>query len=216
MSVSNSNESAKPATPRSWLQSHFRVPRGWVGRWVGWFMSRENRRMNRLTVGLLHVAEDDDVLEIGFGPGHAIELLVTHTAARTIAGIDVSDVMVQQALARNDQAVAAGRVMLLMGTVQALPFADGQFSKVFAVSNFRIWDNRREALQEIHRVLRPGGRLVLSLRRAEVKPHWWSSPGLTPRQLAEDVRLIEGQSFRNVRTAKSSFVRRTVCIVAEK
>lgn len=179
-------------------------------------MARENRRMNRLTVGLLRVDKGDDVLEIGFGPGHAIELLVTRTAARTIAGIDVSDVMVQQALSRNEPAVTAGRVVLLQGEVHALPFADGQFSKVFAVSNFRIWPQRGAALDEIRRVLRPGGTLVLSLRHAEAKPHWWSSPGLTPAQLADDIRLIGQHGFSNVRMEKSRFVHRTVCIVADR
>ena len=56
------------------LQSQFCLPRGVLGRVVGWVMSRENERMNRATVDLLRAGPQDHVLELGFGPGQAIEL----------------------------------------------------------------------------------------------------------------------------------------------
>ena len=209
---SSRRSSAKP----SLIQRQFRLPQGSLGRIVGWVMAGENRRMNQMAIDWLDVGPGEDVLEIGFGPGHALELLVERTAARAIAGIDLSSVMVDQAVARNRQAIDAGRVSLALGSVDALPFADGQFSRVLAVSNFHIWPSRAAGLREVHRVLRPGGRLVLCARRKLASPWPWSSPGISAAQLRQDQELLEECGFHDVHLATRKVKRRLACLVASK
>src|SRR4051794_14033765 len=104
------------------LQSQFCLPRGVLGRVVGWVMSRENARMNRATVDLLRAGPQDQVLELGFGPGQAIDLLVKRSPAQWIAGVDPSDVMIEQATALNQDSIDAGRVALFRATAEKLPF----------------------------------------------------------------------------------------------
>ena len=53
--------------------------------------------MNRHAVGLLEVRPDDRVLEIGFGPGKQIQLPARRATAGLVAGVDLSEVMVEQA-----------------------------------------------------------------------------------------------------------------------
>ena len=158
----------------------------------------------------------DDVLEIGFGPGHGIKLLVRETPARSISGVDPSNEMVGQALARNQAAVEEGRVRLMVARSKKLPFAECQFSRVVAVSNFHVWPSLSEGLSEIHRVLKDDGILVVSLRRALRSPWPWSSPGLTLEELQADQRLLEECGFRRVRMATRKYRRRNVCLVAAK
>ncbi len=196
------------------LQKQFCLPRGLVGRLIGWFMARDNERMNRVAIESLAITPDDDVLEIGFGPGQAIELIVKRTAARRIAGVDPSAIMVEQARARNRESVDSGRVSLVQATVDALPFEDQQFSKVCAISNFRIWPDRARGLAETRRVMRPGGTLALCVRQAAKRPHWWSSPGVTRRELEEACRLVAEAGFRAVTIVRRKFAHRAVCIVA--
>jgi ubiquinone/menaquinone biosynthesis C-methylase UbiE len=200
----------------SLMQRQFRQPAGPLGRVVGWVIARENRRMNRMAVEWLDVHAGDDVLEIGFGPGHGIELLVKRTAARSIVGIDPSPVMIEQAVARNREAVAAGQVQLVLGDVDAMPFADGQFSRVVAVSNFHVWPSRREGVAEIRRVLREDGMLVLCLRRAKKSPWPWTSPGVSLEQLHQDQKLLEEVGFRRVHLATRKLGRRIQCLLARK
>jgi SAM-dependent methyltransferase len=206
----------KHASEKSVAQRQFTRPQGLIGRIVGWVMAGENRHMNQMAIDWLDVGPGDDVLEIGFGPGHALELLVERTAARTIAGIDLSPVMIEQAVARNRQAIDAGRVSLALGSVDALPFADGQFSRVMAVSNFHIWPSRELGLREIYRVLRDGGKLVLCARRALESPWPWSSPGVSAAQLRKDQSLLEDCGFRDVYLATRKGKRRLACLVAAK
>jgi ubiquinone/menaquinone biosynthesis C-methylase UbiE len=197
-------------------QQQFSLPTGWLGRCAGWFMAAENRRMNRMAIESLDVGSQDDVLEVGFGPGHAIELLATKTRARSICGIDPSPVMVRQAIARNQEAVDAGRVKLAAGNVEALPFRDGQFTRVVAVSNFHVWESCARGLAEIHRVLADDGLLVIS-QRLKLDSSWpWSSPGVSMHRVREDQKLLERQGFRQVEIATRKARRTNVCLTARK
>ena len=197
------------------LQDQFTLPHGLVGRFVGWLMARSNAEMNHVAVDMLAVKPADEVLEIGFGPGHAIDLLVTRTAARFIAGVDPSAEMVDQARSRNQEAVDAGRVALVQAAADQLPFDSGRFSCALAVSNFLIWDNPKRALHEIHRVLRHNGRLILCLRRAPRTPRWWKSPGATANEINASLDLLATAGFRRVRMVERRLKRRLVCLVAE-
>lgn len=200
----------------SLAQRQFRLPRGLFGRLAGWYMAGENRRLNQMAVDWLDVAAGDDVLEIGFGPGHAIELLCAQTAAGTVTGIDPSAEMVDQAVARNQAAIDAGRTRLLLGDVVRLPIADQAFNRVVAVSNFHIWPSRADGLSEVFRVLRRGGRLVLAVRRALKRPWPWSSPGVSLAQLDRDQALLRKTGFSQVHLATRKQGRRNVCLVADK
>jgi len=97
-----------------------------------------------------------DVLEIGVGTG--LNLALYRPDVR-LSGIDLSPEMLELARAR---ALALGReVRLSIGDAQALEFEDQSFdTAVFSLSLCTIPDDRR-AIAEAHRVLRPGGRLVL-------------------------------------------------------
>lgn len=198
----------------SLTQRQFRLPRGVFGRLAGWYMARENRHLNEMAIEWLDVRSNDDVLEIGFGPGHGLELLITTTPARTVTGLDPSSEMADQALARNYDAVQASRLRVLVGVVEAMPFADGQFSRVVAVSNFHVWPSRAQGLDEIRRVLRPRGKLVLALRRAMKSPWPWSSPGLSPEMLRKDQHLLESRGFQDVLLATRKRRRSNCCLVA--
>jgi SAM-dependent methyltransferase len=198
------------------LQSQFCLPRGVLGRVVGWVMARENDRMNRATVDTVRAGPEDHVLEIGFGPGQAIELLVKRSAARWIAGVDPSDVMIDQATALNQDSIEAGRVALFRATAEQLPFPDGSFSKAFAINNFQIWSSPQAGLVEVRRVLKPAGTLVLCLRRAAKRPHFWTSPGLTPAEIDDVRRMLERNGFDQVRVVHRRLAPRTVCLLASK
>src|SRR4029453_3813261 len=99
-------------------------PRGVAGRLEGWLFAHRpsNRQRNRWVVSLLEVQPTDRVLEVGFGPGIAIaELSPRVGPPGNVWGIDHSEVMLQQATRRNAAAIAAGRVTLTLGTVEAPP-----------------------------------------------------------------------------------------------
>lgn len=143
----------------------FSRPVGVLGAVAGWLMARKNAPLAAEVAARLAPEPDAHVLELGFGPG----LLVAELAARAprglVAGVDVSNVMLRQARRRNRWAVRAGRVDLRAGCATRLPFPDATFDAVCSVNSLPFWPSSLDGLRELRRVLRPGGRAVIALRR---------------------------------------------------
>ena len=101
----------------------------------------------------------ETVLDAGSGAGHTA-LAVAPYAAR-VTSVDLSASMLAQgrrlALDRG-----LGNVHFEVGDVEALTFADGSFDVVTSRYSAHHWPHPQVALREIHRVLRRGGRFVLS------------------------------------------------------
>jgi SAM-dependent methyltransferase len=89
------------------------------------------------------------VLDVGAGTGKLTRLLVS-SGARVVA---VEPIPEMRALIDGAEAVD--------GTAEELPFADGE-ADVIAVAQAFHWFDHARALPELHRVLRPGGRLALA------------------------------------------------------
>ena len=149
------------------FNSQFAHPQGWVGRFVGVILALENRTRNAWVISLLGLQPGDQVLEIGFGPGQAIQEIVKLAPTGFVAGIDLSETMVAQASKRNAAAIRSGRVLLQQGGEAPLPFEDNKFDKVFAVNSMQFWSDPGAGLQEVRRVLKPEGRVVIT-----IQPMW--------------------------------------------
>jgi SAM-dependent methyltransferase len=99
------------------------------------------------------VGAGSSVLDIGCGSGLALSL-ADQRGART-SGIDISAPLLAVARAR----VPAAE--LREGGLDVLPFADASFDAVLAINALQFAADPAGALREVHRVLRPGGRLAI-------------------------------------------------------
>ena len=172
------------------LSRMFGRPEGLLGRLGGVILARANRSFAEEMVALLGIAPGDRVLEVGFGPGVAIELLARATPAGSVAGIDVSREMVRQAAVRNAAAIRTGKVVLRHGTVERMPFEDAAFDLALAINSLQVWPDVDGGLREIRRVLRPGGRLALAFTPRSGQPRHGLSERLEANGFA-DARLVE-------------------------
>jgi ubiquinone/menaquinone biosynthesis C-methylase UbiE len=143
------------------ISAQFHKPTGVIGQIVGWVLAAENRDRNTWAVSLLDVQSYHRVLEIGFGPGLAIEAAARKAVVGLVAGIDHSDVMVQQASRRSSAAIRQGRVDLRLGDPSLIPYENGFFNSVLTVNAFHMWEDQAKGLSEVWRVLKPGGKLVI-------------------------------------------------------
>jgi len=143
------------------LMRMFGRPEGILGRLGGVIMARVNRDAAAQVIELLDVRPDDKVLEVGFGPGVAIQLLLHRVPAGSVAGVDQSQEMVRQAAARNADALRSRRVDLRYGSVERLLFADETFDKALAINSMQAWPDAGAGLREIRRVLKHGGNIAL-------------------------------------------------------
>src|SRR5215510_6757123 len=75
---------------RNLLMRMFGRPEGLLGRLGGVIMARVNRDAAGQIIEMLDLRPDDKVLEVGFGPGVAVELVLQCVPAGSVAGIDYS------------------------------------------------------------------------------------------------------------------------------
>jgi ubiquinone/menaquinone biosynthesis C-methylase UbiE len=143
------------------LMRMFGRPEGVLGRLGGVIMARVNRDAATQAIELLDVHPDDKILEVGFGPGVAVQLLLQLVPTGSVAGVDRSQEMVRQAADRNADARRSRRVDLRLGSVERLPFADEAFDKALAINSMQAWPDAHAGLREILRVLKHGGSIVL-------------------------------------------------------
>ena len=114
---------------QKYIDAQYRQPSGLVGRWIGSKMARQHRPETAWTVRLLDVQPTNHVLEVGFGPGIAVQAVARRASSGLVAGVDVSPTMVAAASRRNANAVFAGRVDLRQGDAAHLPFAGAGFDE---------------------------------------------------------------------------------------
>ncbi len=134
-------------------------PTGFFGGIMGRLMNRHNARLNAFAVQHLEVTSADRVLEIGFGGGVNLPLFVARAAF--LAGLDRSPDVVARAQSKYAAAVSAGRAEFREGNVEKIPFDAGSFTKVCTVNTIYFWRSLEAGFSEIHRVLSPGGRVVV-------------------------------------------------------
>lgn len=141
----------------------FGKPQGFLGRIAGRLMATTGIRQNQWTLSLLQIEKTDHVLEIGFGPGIATELVSNVIQNGFYLGIDYSDVMLQQATKRNKQAIQEGRVQLKLADVNQLPVLDQTFDKVFSVNSIIFWKDPVSSLKTIRKMMKPNAQIALTV-----------------------------------------------------
>jgi len=107
-----------------------------------------------------------DVLEIGVGAGTHAELLARH--ARSFTGIDLTESAVTLTARRMQLFDLAARVERM--DAESLRFPDGSFDFIWTWGVIHHSANTRRVLEEMRRVLRPGGRAVVMVYHR----NWWN------------------------------------------
>jgi ubiquinone/menaquinone biosynthesis C-methylase UbiE len=97
------------------------------------------------------------VLDVGCGSGALLNAVVQSRSPVLAAGIDLSLAMTLRANRK-----LAGRASVLVGDAEELPFTSDRFDVVLSSSSFHFWPDPKRALLEFRRVLRPGGRIVIT------------------------------------------------------
>jgi len=142
---------------------------GMEGRTARWYArTRKNemadfRQQAEKIAALLH--NSNDVLEVAPGPGYfAIEL--AKLGNFHITALDISKTFVEIATANARQVGVS--INFQLGNAAAMPFADNSFDLVYCSAAFKNFSEPVKALDEMFRVLRPGGQAIIHDLRKDV------------------------------------------------
>ena len=130
-------------------------------------------------VALAGLGSDHHVLDIGTGTGIvALRAVAATGPSGRVVGIDLSDGMLEVARQNAKEQGFADRVEFQKMDAESLECPDRSFDAVLSLFALRHFPHPKAALQEMHRVLRPGGRLVLAVGSGAP---WLSFVGLAHR-----------------------------------
>ena len=137
-------------------------PSGLIGRLIlAPMWNRRNSPLNDMAFERLGLRPDDRVLEVGFGGGYLIGRMAVVVTEGRLAGVDVSQAMVDVCSNRFRALVRAGRLDLRCANAESLPYPDGHFDKACTINSIFYWPDAQQVIRELSRVLEPGGRLVM-------------------------------------------------------
>ncbi len=142
-----------------------------LSRWYDLFASSE-KKFTDIGLEMLAVQSGEDVLEIGFGTGHALLKLARAAKPAIVHGIDISSKM--RAIAENKlrRENLNDSVSLKTGDAAKLPYDKSQFDAIFISFTLELFDTPEIplVLQECYRVLKPDGRLgVVALKKEDCR-----------------------------------------------
>ncbi len=180
--------------PRWYLQRWHFLPEGYLSRRSAagyeavvrqvYNLSRESAILRSL-LRLMQSEKHEDVLELGCGPGRALEMISAGQPSAHVTGLDLSPFMLERAARRNR---STGQIDLIHADGAALPWASPAFDAVVAVHYFGHLPEpaRPAAFAEARRALTPNGRLY-------VVDHAWHGESLEGFERASRSRALFGK-----------------------
>lgn len=141
------------------IVGQFKNPHGTLGRLAGFIMAnrQSNVERNEWTIDLLSLQPTDHLLELGYGPGIAIEKASQIITEGLIVGADHSQTMLKQASKRNAKAIQQGLVKLYACSADALPSFDKPFDKICSANVVQFWPDPVAQFKALRSILAPGG-----------------------------------------------------------
>ena len=145
----------------AWLFRQVRKPSGWLGRRMVRAMNITHSKMTEWGLKQVQVPTKGVILDVGCGGGWTVRRLAGLAPEGKIIGLDYSAASVAVSGNTNLKEIGAGRVFITQASVAALPFPGCTFDIVTAVETHYYWPDLPTSVQEIYRVLKPGGTFSL-------------------------------------------------------
>ena len=166
------------------------------------FMNYTHAPLTNWGLKLVQVQDGWTMLDVGCGGGFTIRRLLNKSKDAQVYGIDISEESVAKARKVNAE-VLGKQVFVSQGSAEKLPYDDEMFDLVTAVETVYFWPNLPDCLQEVRRVLKPGGKFAIMVEVVDSDSKWTNvvegMTAYTPDQLKTmliDAGFVQNEIYR--------------------
>jgi ubiquinone/menaquinone biosynthesis C-methylase UbiE len=179
---------------------NFGNPRGLLGRMMLVSMDKEHLPMAEWGFRQFEMPQKADILDIGCGGGYNIQRMLKRCPEGKIVGYDISKESVKKARAVNK---GEGRVEIHQGSVEKMPFRKERFDLITAFETVFFWPDTEGNMQEVYRVMKPGGLFVVINNYGDPKIDWEKKIPCMKRYTAEEIGdFMENAGFTDITISK--------------
>lgn len=143
------------------LASQLSHPKGKNGTATAKSMNVANDNMIRNVINQIDIFDDINILEIGPGNGLHIKYVFEKKPNLNYTGIDISELMIHEATDLNSELIKNGKAIFELTNGEIIEKENNFFNAIFTVNTLYFWKNPKEYLQELYRVLKNEGQLIL-------------------------------------------------------
>jgi cyclopropane fatty-acyl-phospholipid synthase-like methyltransferase len=139
------------------IASQFKRPNGILGKLVGRIMQNSNSFAYIIIIDGLKINNNDRILEIGYGTGHAINLVSQKYIDTKITGVDFSQLMHKKASKLNWKLIEEERVTLIQDDFILHNFQELQFDKIYCINVIYFWNDLEQGIRKVFELLPQSG-----------------------------------------------------------
>ncbi|TVR76468.1 MAG: class I SAM-dependent methyltransferase [Chitinophagaceae bacterium] len=151
----------------AFIAQQLRKPSGDFAPKIAEKMNNSNETLFDFTLEYVQADNEEKILEIGFGSGLFFKKIFAYGKSPQVHGIDFSKEMLDLAGKNNIELINSGKLTLVHGSSDCLPYADNTFDKVYCNMVIYFWEDPSTHLKEIRRVLKPEGSFFTGYRTRE-------------------------------------------------
>lgn len=197
-----------------------RHPKGfWGKRALKAMNGSKHAAMPEWAMPQIKVGEDARVLDVGCGGGANVARLLTKCPQGNVTGLDISKAAIEMTKDYNYHAFVDGLCKVAGGNAVQIPLAKDNYDLVTAFETIYYWTSLLYGAQEIYRVLKPGGKIVIANEMdgesEEDRKMERSVGGFRIYSIAEIKEDLTEAGFIDI-TAQHDEERHFVCVIARK
>jgi len=180
-------------------------PSGFFSPLAAFLLNKGNSTQNHTAIKALPLNDESRVLDIGFGGGASFPTLLQRCSKGLIAGVEISNEMIQRANKIWAKEIESGRLDVREAGVENLPWKDESFDFVMTVNTLYFWPDIMAGLSEIKRILAPDGLFVSScVPKKMLASMGFPDMGFRTEEPEYYAELLESAGFQGVKVIQSN------------
>jgi ubiquinone/menaquinone biosynthesis C-methylase UbiE len=118
-------------------------------------------QLNQVIKKVTQLSQSGLMLDIGTGYGYLPVEIARKFPGINMIGIDIEAPLLEDGTRNSAKCGVSDRVLFFKARAENLPFADDTFDMVMSTMSMHLWQNRQKGINEMRRVLKPGGQVLI-------------------------------------------------------